>query len=280
MLRFITFALGAVLTLLALVSIVLFIRDVHARLTAGPVRFRLAIASAAAPWATGSTSWYDPLRGLRLRGVAAYGWVRMFLLLALLSVVVSITSRAQLLVGSRLMLMIALFLCTLSFRLTRRDRHWWLVLASGVFSLATGAVILAVEVRALQPAGDRSAYKSPEALLLVASVLFCAIGAALIQDSILGSRVRERGIEMFCTTQPWSQIVVKDWHASGGAFSLRLTLMPPRLFGMQLELEKEIVIPVAAAARPAIEEFLRRIRRDRRVTVCRPRSVTTSRSDS
>ena len=158
--------------------------------------------------------------------------------------------------GSRLMLIIALFQCALSFRLARRDAKWWLVLASGLFSLATGAVILAVELRALQEAGDSSAYQSPEALLLVGSALFFVIGAAVIQDSILGTRVRERGIEMFCTSQPWSRIVVKDWHTRDGAFALRLTLLPPRLFGVRLELENEIIIPVSAVQRPALEDFL------------------------
>ena len=192
MLRFLAFALGAVFSLLALVSIALFVQELVARLTAGPVRFRLAIASAAAPWAGGATSFWDPLRGLRLRGVAAYGWVRMFLLLAWLSIVLSITSREQLFVGSRLMLIIALFQCLLSFRLARRDARWWLVLASGLFSLATGAAILAVQLRALQGAHNSSAYQSPEALLLVGSAILFAIGAALIHDSILGTLVARR----------------------------------------------------------------------------------------
>jgi len=92
--------------------------------------------------------------------------------------------------------------------------------------------------------------------LLVGSALLFAIGAAVIQDSILGTRVRERGIEMFCTSHPWSRIVVKDWHARDGAFALRLTLLPPRLFGVRLELENEIIIPVSAAQRPPLEDFL------------------------
>jgi hypothetical protein len=255
MLRFLAFAFGAVFSLLALVSIALFVRELVARMTAGPVRFRLAIASAAAPWPVAS-SFADPLRGLRLRGVAAYGWVRMFLLLTFLSIGLSLESTEQLIMGSRLMLIIALFQCFVSFRMARRDAKWWLVLASGLFSLATGAVILAVKSRALQEAGDSWAYKAPDALLLVASALLCAIGAAVIHDSILGTRVRERGIELFCTSQPWSRIVVKDWLARDGAFALRLTILPPRLFGVQLEIQNEIAIPVSAAQRPELEDFL------------------------
>jgi hypothetical protein len=255
MLRFLAFTLGAVFSLLALVSIALFVRELVARLTAGPVRFRLPIASAAAPWPVAS-SWSDPLLGLKLRGVAAYGWVRMFLLLAFLSIGLSLESREQLFVGSRLMLIIALIQCPVTFRLARRDAKWWLVLASGLFSLASGAVILAVKLRALQQAGDSSAYRSPDALLLVGSALLSAIGAALILDSILGTRVRERGIELFCTSQPWSRIVVKNWYARDGAFELRLTILPPRLFGVQLELDNEIAIPVSAAQRPGLEDFL------------------------
>jgi hypothetical protein len=49
---FLVFALGAVFSL---VAIALFVREVGARLAAGPVRFRLATASAAAPWAGGAS---------------------------------------------------------------------------------------------------------------------------------------------------------------------------------------------------------------------------------
>jgi hypothetical protein len=114
-----------------------------------------------------------------------------------------------------------------------------------------------VELRTLQGAGDSSAYRSPDALLLVGSALLCAIGAALIHDSILGTPVRERGIALSCTCQPWSRIVVKNWYARDGAFELRLTILPPRLFGVQLELDNEIAIPVSAAQRPGLEDFLR-----------------------
>ena len=61
---------------------------------------------------------------------------------------------------------------------------------------------------------------------------------------------------MFCTSQPWSRIVVKDWHARDGAVALHVTLLPPRLFGVPLEVEIAITIPVSAAQRPALEDFL------------------------
>ncbi len=277
MLDFLASALNAVFALVALVSVALFLREVVIRVTAGPVRFRLGSASPATPWAGRATSLLDPMRGLRLRSLAAYGWVRMFLLLAMLSIPFSITSRLQLIEGSRLMLLIALAQCALSFRLARRDIYWWPVLASGLFSLATGAVVLAVEFRALQ-AGGPLVYLPREAFLLVGSAAFVLIGAAVIQDSIRGTKVRERGIAMFCTTQPWSRIVVKGWYACEDAFLLHLTLLPPRLLGVQLEIDNEIVVPVSASQRPRWKTFSR-TRRDCRCITGRRQSVRDSRSD-
>ena len=179
MLDFLAFTLIAVFSLLALVSIALVAREAVARCTAGPIRFRLPMASASAPWPR-NASWLDPLRGLRLRDIAAYGWVRMCLLLALLSIVLCITSRKELLEGPSLMLIVALVQCSLSFRLARRDANRWLVLSSGFLSLAIGGVVLAVELWAIH-AGDGSAHRARETILLVGSVVFLVIGAAVIQ---------------------------------------------------------------------------------------------------
>ncbi|MFI5455149.1 MAG: hypothetical protein ACHRXM_06820 [Isosphaerales bacterium] len=232
----VAFTLTAIVSLLALVSIALLVREAVSRLNAGPVRFRLAIASWAVPW----------------RGAAAYGWARMFLFLGVISLFIMINQKFF---AHSFMLMIALVLCALSFRLPRRDAKRWLVLAAGLLSLVVGAVVLAVGLRAVQ-AGDRSAYHLPGALMLVCSVILFVVGAAVIQDSILGTRVRERGIEMFCTTQPWSRVVVKGWHACEGGFALHLAIISPRLFGIPLEDESEIIIPVSASQRPALEVFL------------------------
>jgi len=176
----------------------------------------------------------------------------MFLFLGLISLFIMINQNR---LALSFILMISLVLCALPFRLSRRDAKRWLVLASGLLALVIGAVVLAVGLRAVQ-AGDRSAYHLTGALMLVCSVILFVVGAALIQDSTLGTRVRERGIEMFCTTQPWSRIVVKGWHAREGGFALHLAIISPRLFGMPLEDESEIVIPVSASERPALEVFL------------------------
>ncbi len=106
-------------------------------------------------------------------------------------------------------------------------------------------------------AGDSSPYHVPPgALLFVCTIILFAIGAAVCEESILGTRVREGGIQMLCTTTPWSRIVVKHWNEREGGFALHLAVLGPRLFGMGVEAENEVIIPVSASERPELEAFL------------------------
>ena len=83
--------------------------------------------------------------------------------------------------------------------------------------------------------------------MLVYSVILFVIGAALLQESILGTIVREHGIQMFCATVPWSRVVVKDWHECEGGFAVHLSILSPEgFFAMSLRPGGEIVVPVPA----------------------------------
>ena len=245
------YILEAFFSLLAMVAIALFVQEAIARLHAGPVRFRLALASRVVGQRVATFAW-----SRRPGAAAVYGWVRMFFVLGILLTTLTVSNRAQLFTGSRLALLIALFLCMVPFRFRRRDARRWLVLALGLFSLVIGAVVLAVRLLGLE-AGDSSPYHFPPgALLFVCTISLFAIGAAVCEECVLGTRVREGGIQMLCTTTPWSRIVVKHWNAREGGFALHLAVLGPRLFGMGVEAESEVIIPVSASERPALEAFL------------------------
>ena len=130
----------------------------------------------------------------------------MFFILGIFGTALSIRTRGQLFTGSRLMLLIALFLCMVPFGFPRRDKNRWLIFALALVSLMIGAVVLAVRYLALD-ADDSSAYDvSPGVFLFVCTVILFAIGAAVCEECVLGTRVREGGIQMLCTTTPWSRI--------------------------------------------------------------------------
>ena len=101
------------------------------------------------------------------------------------------------------------------------------MLASGLLSLAYGAVVLVVGFRALQTT-DHSAYKVPGLFMLVVSVILFLIGATALREYSSGTRMRERGIEIFGVSLPWSRILVKDWYPRGGGFDLALTIPSPQ----------------------------------------------------
>jgi hypothetical protein len=250
MLTIFAYFLDALFSVLVLVSIAFLVQEAVCRLQAGRVRFRLPLASRV--WGQRVAT----LGGNRKRGSAAYGWVRMFFILGILGTALTVRTRAQLFTGSRLILLIALFLCTLPFALPRRDAKRWLVLGLGLLSLVIGAVVLPVRLLGLE-AGDTSPYDFPPgALLLVCTGALFAIGVAVCEECILGTRVREGGIQMFCTTTPWSRIAVKQWNAREDGFALHLTILGPRLLGMGLESESEVIVPVATAERGELEDFL------------------------
>jgi hypothetical protein len=226
---------SAVFSVAALVLIALMARETVSRLRAGPVRFRLAMASQA-----------NVLRGIDALALLA-------VLVGPQAVYLQITKKKNLEGTLPLTLMLFVFVRMFSLSSPLRDAKRWLVLASGLLSLVTGAVALSVGLRALQ-AGTSWAQPWPGPFMLVLSVFLFVIGVAAIQEYVSGTRVRERGIEMFRTTRPWSRIAVKDWQAREGGFDLHLTVLTSRLFGMRWGPDREV--PVPASERPALEAFL------------------------
>jgi len=231
------FIFNVVLTLVSLICLSLIAREAASRLRAGPVRFRLALAS----------------KAVGPRGIDA------LVLLALVVgpiAVIQIGIRKTDLEGTLpLSGMLWYVVWMLSLSSPRRDAKRWLVLASGLLSLVIGAVALAVGLRALQ-AGKFSTLLVPAPFMLVASVMLFVVGAGAIQEYVTGTRVRDRGIELFRTIQPWSRIIFEDWQALEGGFDLHLTILPPRLFGRLSGRDSEAIVPVPAAERAALEAFL------------------------
>jgi hypothetical protein len=247
---FFAYLFDALVLVLALVSIAFFVQEAVFRLQAGPVRFRLPLASRVLRLRVTMFGWN------RRQGAAVYGWVRMFFILGILGTALTVRTRVELFTGTRLMLLVALLVCMVPFAFPRRDATRWLILGLGLFSLVIGAVILAVRLLGLG-AGDSSPYHFPPGgLLLVCTAALFAIGVAVCEECILGTRVREGGIQMLCTITPWSRIVVKHWDASKGELVLHLAVLGPRLFGMGVESESEVIIPISVAERPELEVFL------------------------
>jgi len=68
--------------------------------------------------------------------------------------------------------------------------------------------------------------------------------------------VRERGIEMCGRSLSWSRVVVKEWYPREAGFDLCLSIPSRRLFTMPSARATEILVPVPATERPALEVFL------------------------
>ena len=93
--------------------------------------------------------------------------------------------------------------------------------------------------------------------MLVYSGIFFVLGAAAIQECISGTRVRERGIEMFCVDPP----VVAGRRQGlarprGRVCAPSVHPLPPAVFGHAAHTGCEIIVPVPASERPALEVFL------------------------
>jgi hypothetical protein len=223
----------------ALMGIVVIAQEAVSRILAGPVRFRLPVASLA-----GSPH--------RILSTARGGFLFMLLFITL-SVPYGIWSAFS--PASFCFLYIWFSIYNQPW-LNRRDAHCPLVLASGSFTLVTGAMLL-VRGSGIIQLSVNSEFGLLRALMLVYAFVFFAFGAAAVQESISGTRVRERGIEMFSWTRPWSRVVVKDWQAREGGFALHLSILKPQGFlAMPLMQGRDIIVPVPASERQGLEAFL------------------------
>jgi hypothetical protein len=170
---------------LAVLMIVPIAGEVVSRLKAGPVRFRLPPASLARS----------------RQPITATAPVGFLVMLVLIVFSISYTMSNAF---SPWNVCVLLIWCSIYNQpgLRRRDANRWLVLASGLFTIVIAAMSLALGLQVIQLGGD-SANTPLRALMLVYSLIFFVLGAGAIQECISGTRVRERGIEMFSWTHPW-----------------------------------------------------------------------------
>jgi hypothetical protein len=240
--------LNSFFSLIALLGVALITWDRLSRLKAGPVRFRLPLAWPARTVQVNWLTWYSLI-------VCSLGLLAM--------IVVSATASKE----SVLMRLVLIWFLwggansALGSLNPRRDARRWLLVTSGLLNLVLAAVVLAMGLQARQ-AAENPAAKLDSRLIFFSSVMFLvmllAMGGGALQESIWGTRLRERGIEMYLTTIPWSRVVVKDWRPREGGFDLTLSIRPPRLFGWAYagNSNSEVIVPVPASERPALEGFL------------------------
>jgi hypothetical protein len=205
-------------------------------LTAGPTRFRLALASLLEP----------SIREQR-RAVGVHG---LFSFVCLFGLLKTNSSSPRLFLAFLLIFFLRMLVDTLLKAGSRRDAKPRRVLTSGLLSLVIGAVGLALALWALlddwQPASYLAGAFCISAILLVQ-------GAAGLQEYRSGTRVRERGIHIFGTFRPWSHVVVEEWYPRQGGFDLILTI---RGWMIAFPSQRELIVPVHDSDRPALEAFL------------------------
>jgi WD40 repeat protein len=231
-----------------------------ARRKAGSVRFRLGVASTADPKIPMTTymqayvnaalmscaALFPLMLHIRIGGPPYLPWVLLGIVNALLfdvGVSAGLSDRW----GGRWLPRIVY---SLVFYIPRLGAKRWPVIAAGLIYLASGVVLLAIS-SGIIPAETRVIF-FPWTVELAFGFVFVAVGAWQILLAIWGTRVRESGIdiEMFASTYPWSQIVVKEWQAREGGYALHLILPAPH--GGTIE----VIIPVPASERAALEDFL------------------------
>jgi hypothetical protein len=209
--------------------------QIAGRLRVGPVRFRLPLASLANP-PTDRKAYRVVL------GLAALGTLPI----AIIGADPSIRALP--------LLYLCLWLNDLQINGPRRDARRWLVLASGLVALASGALMLAIASR--HPHGGAAFFGVW--FPLVFAVFFIGAGLPTTHEFVAGTRVCEGGIEMFASAQPWSRIAIQGWEQREGDLMLRLRVHSPRLGGLRVARDGEVVVPVPASERPALEDFLAR----------------------
>jgi hypothetical protein len=140
----------------------------------------------------------------------------------------------------------------------RRDRLLWAGWVTAGLALAGGAGLVAFGVLALNPqfAPPKSALFGPPAVIIFGA-LFGLLGVYQIVEMLRGTVLREGGVVLFGLIRLWQEVAVDGWSPDeGGGFLLKLKISSPKVFALQVYPREAMVVPVAAADRPAIEAFL------------------------
>ncbi len=219
--------------------------DAIQRLRAGPIRLRLPLASVRRPVAkpAGSIT-KNPWMPLIITFLVAFyalaiGWSTALFFALLYSS--SITGRFA--------------------TIPRRDKARWSIwVPAGVLMVASVGLI-GFGVGALsppfKPPNPTTSERIFETFYLLAGV-GCGVGAVYqFVDAFQGTVLRDRGIEVFGMFFPWSRVVIETWLPDDDEGSLlKLKTLAPKLLGVKLALDSEVVMPVSASDRPAVESFL------------------------
>ncbi len=221
------------------------VSDLLQRARAGPVRFRLPLASMAG--AKADRAWRMTTRS----------WIS---LISCVLVVVGLSLGGDLPGALLLGMNMGAFFANGSRYVTRRDRSRWAGWVAAGWALAGGAVSLAFGVLTLTTgfATQKSILKSsgPGTLIVLGAVVG-GWGVYQVVEMLRGTVLRERGVELFGVTRPWKRVAVEGWSPDeGGGFLLGLKLLSPRLFAHKVRGDMAVVVPVAAADRPDVESFL------------------------
>lgn len=205
------------------------------RRRAGPVRFRLPVASLAKPRRRRGGVFLI-VYSLFLLGFAWITWDLSTLVLPLVFVWVGVHN-------------------VQTFE-PRRDRRRGLLLGTAILSLLSGAAAFAFVLRIVlfgQPVGSFSP------LFLGCFTSLGLLGAyEMIREFRSGTQMRGGGIEMFGRTRPWSRIVVAGWQDGEGESLVRLQTVPERASFLKLDHERagEFIVPVPSELRAEVETFL------------------------
>lgn len=133
-----------------------------------------------------------------------------------------------------------------------------MLLCSGLLSLVFWAASLAFGLQDLAT-GSNPLFtwrKNWGGSVLIVSWLILLAGVLVIREALSGTLVREHALEVFGGTHPWSRVIVKGWADRDGEIALRVAILSPRLLGLPSIPIGEVVLPVPAAERPALEVFL------------------------
>jgi hypothetical protein len=230
------FCLFGVVSVVCVSGVVSTVREAVHRRDAGSIRFRLPPASMAKPQ----------------RGALASTAVLAVCVLLMLPAAISGRHWSSLLAP---LLLFWAALNNLQSFLPRRHSRRWLLLTSGGLSLAIAAIVPAIGIGAVVT--DRPPIFSgmPRLLVVVLAVAFSMLGADVIREWRWGTVVRDRGIEIFGKMHSPSRIVFKGWQESDGETMLRLAVRPSRLFDVPFGEGLQIVVPVPASERAALEAF-------------------------
>jgi hypothetical protein len=221
----------------------IFVGDLLRRASAGPVRFRLPLASADRVWRMTTQPW-------------------IFLIISVFAVLESAQGG-----GLPLALIAGMLLGTVfvnnRWYSTRPDKERWAGWVAAGGALAGGAMLLALGVWTLTTgfAPLKSTFLKNDGLLYVIlmGAVFGLWGGYRVVELFRGTVLRERGVELFGLTHPWKRVSVEGWSPDeGGGFLLRLKILSPKLFALKVYADSAAVVPVAAADRPDVESFLAR----------------------